>query len=250
MSTTHPTESFEAYVLATLSPAEMLQIDAHVRECAMCRRAVQQLHNELFEAPYPQVRPHVKAQLFQVVAFDRDFGAVARAGRMATIIQRIWVVVLFVLGSALASIVIWNGYAARMQSMNSPAVVQSRAETTTQSLADFMAQDGIETVQFARTEYLTAGSLYGYVNRAESGMLVVGRNVPMLDVTERYAVWVYDHDDVTLLGTITPDTTGSAWLYLPQYVMCETCSVEVTRESSQLPVVPTGAVLFYMVYSK
>ena len=110
MTTSHPTEQLLEYVLATLPHDEMSGIDAHIRTCEVCQQNIQLLRRELFESSATQPRSHVKAQLLNVVTFDRDFGAVLRTARYAETLRWVWAVALFVVGSAFASVVLWNGY--------------------------------------------------------------------------------------------------------------------------------------------
>lgn len=250
MPSTHPTEQLLEYVLATLSHDEMSHIDAHVRVCETCQQHIQALHHELFDSASTQPRAHIKSQLFNVVTFDRDFGAVLSAARYGETLRWIWAVALFIVGSAFASIVLWNGYFNRTQLHLQTMPTRERVVTDTSLIADFMAQDGIITMRFAPVQPPLRSTLHGYVHPRQPGILLVGRDFAPLVGQDAYVVWLVDGVQATLVGVFDVDATGTAWVYMPQLQLCNGCALTVTHESIRNPTAPADTHLFNMVYSR
>jgi hypothetical protein len=208
------------------------------------------LRRELFESPATQPRSHVKAQLLNVVAFDRDFGAVLRTARYAETLRWVWAVALFVVGSAFASVVLLNGYFNRTQLHMQTMPTQASVVTDTSLIADFMAQDDILTLRFVPDAAMRTSTLQGYIHPTQSGILLVGRDFPQIPTPGAYVAWIIDGTHITWVGTFALDATGTAWVYMPKRTLCDTCALLVTRESTRMPTVPADTHAFNMVYSR
>lgn len=250
MPTSHPNEQLLEYVLATLSHDEMAHIDAHIRVCDVCRSHVDAMRVELFDTPAQQPRAYVKTQLFNIVTFDRDFGAVLRAARYTETLRWVWAAALFVVGSAFASIVLWNGYFNRAQLNIQTMPTRESIATDTSRIADFMAQNDIATLRFVATSMAATATLQGYVHPLQPGVLLVGRDFPRPNDDYVYMAWITRARTTIRAGVFALDATGAAWLYLPDVQLCDTCQVTVTLEEQRNTMTPSPAVLFQMVYSK
>jgi len=250
MTAPHPTELLFEFTLATLSHEEMVRVDEHVRSCEQCRRLVIELRESLYSPNAPYARVHVKKQLFNIVAFDRDFGSVVRTARVVDAIRWVLALVLFVVGSALASTYLWNGYDTRSQlslaSVQTPQIVDSRGGR----IAEFMAREGIVTVRFTRDSVLNHGMLSGYIHPASSGVLFVGRDIPYAPTSAVYVAWLKGNDQIIRIGTLETDENGNIWLYNEDLVWCDGCTVEVSQEFASDAELPLGPRVFHLVYSK
>ncbi|MFM7679931.1 MAG: hypothetical protein ACKO83_13885, partial [Roseiflexaceae bacterium] len=163
-----------------------------------------------------------------------------------------WVLalVLFVVGSALASTYLWQGYDTRSQlslaSVQTPQIGDSRSGR----IAEFMAREGIVTVRFNRDSVLNIGALSGYIHPATSGILLVGRDIPRAPTATVYVAWLKGNDQIIRIGTLETDEDGTIWLYNEDLSWCNRCIVEVSQEFVSHAELPSGPRVFYLVYSK
>jgi hypothetical protein len=228
----------------------MVYVDAHIRDCEHCLRIVLELRQSLYSPTAPQARIHIKKQLFNIVAFDRDFGAVVRTARVVDAIRWVLALVLFVVGSALASTYLWQGYDTRSQlsvaSMQTPQIVDSRSG----HIAEFMAREGIVTVRFNRDSVLNHGALSGYIHPTSSGVLFVGRDIPVAPAGTVYVAWLKGNDQIIRIGALETDEDGNIWLYNKDLSWCDGCTVEVSQEFVAHADMPVGPRVFHFVYSK
>ncbi|MEY2844824.1 MAG: hypothetical protein RL076_370 [Chloroflexota bacterium] len=250
MNSSHPTELLLEYVLATLSHDDMALVDAHVRTCVQCYQTAESYREELFRPTAPRPRLQVKKQLFDIVAFDRDFGSVVRTARVVDAIRWVLAIFLFIVGSAFASTFLWNGYDARTQmSLASEKTPQIVADSN-DHIAAFMAREGMVTLRFNRDSALLQGTLLGYVHPKTQGVLFVGRDIPRASPSAQYVAWLKGNEQVVRIGTLDTDESGVVWLYNPKITWCDGCTVEVSHEFSADEMIPVGPRLFYLVYSK
>lgn len=250
MTVPHPTELLFEYVIATLAPEQMSQIDAHLIECSQCRQHVHELRADIFQNQGVHARVQIKKQLFDIVAFDRDFGSVVRAARLADTLRWVAAIVLVLVGSAFASIFLWNGYFARTQLSLDTVPTQVIQPYNNFAIADFMARDGIVTFPFASKTSTNSGTLVGYTQPAQPGILLVGRDMQLPVAGSNYVAWLRNGDSIQQLGVFAADETGTIWMFQPDRQWCQGCIVLMTRERSLQDAQPLGAVLFEMVYSK
>jgi hypothetical protein len=228
----------------------MALVDAHIRDCERCLRLVIELRESLYSPNAPHARTHVKKQLFNIVAFDRDFGSVVRTARFVDAIRWVLALVLFVVGSALASTYLWQGYDTRSQlslaSVQTPQIIDSRSGR----IAEFMAREGIVTVRFNRDSVLNHGALSGYIHPTSSGVLFVGRDIPLAPPLTVYVAWLKGNDQIIRIGTLETDEDGNVWLYNEDLSWCDGCTVEVSQEFASHAELPVGPRVFHLVYSK
>ncbi len=250
MTVPHPTELLFEYVIATLAPEQMSQIDAHLVECSQCRQLVHELRADIFQNHGVHARVQIKKQLFDIVAFDRDFGAVVRTARLADTLRWIAAVILVLVGSAFASIFLWNGYFARTQLSMDTVPTQVIQPYNNFAIADFMARDGIRTFPFQPKMSANDGTLVGYTQPNQPGILLVGRDMPLPDAGTNYVAWLRDNDTYAQLGVFAADEIGTIWMFQPDRQWCQGCEVIITRETSLQDARPSGSVLFEMVYSE
>lgn len=250
MTVSHPTELLFEYVIATLAPEQMAQIDAHVLECTQCRLYVHELRADIFQQHGVHARVQIKKQLFDIVHFDRDFGAVVRATRLADTLRWIAAVVLVLVGSAFASIFLWNGYFARTKLSLDTAPTQVVQTFDNFAIADFMARDSIVTFRFQPQSPSINGSIVGYRQPDQPGILLVGRDMPATDVGLHYVAWLHDGETYQRLGTFATDEIGTIWMYHPELQWRQGCEVVITRENTAAGTQPNSPVLFDMVYSE
>jgi anti-sigma-K factor RskA len=240
------------YALGALENAERTALEAHLEQCALCRRELQQLQGDLgllglsTAGPAPPAR--ARARLLAAVAKE------PRARVVEKSVWRWWAWAFVAAATVLAviSITLWRQNQALRRDMAMLAAQSGQnkveAERAKEVMAVLTAPEAVRVTLVATNAKPQPQGKAIYVPRT-GGLVFVASNFPPVPANKAYELWLLPASGAPPIpaGVFKPDARGSAHVLLPPLardVQAKAFAVTIEPEAGSatptLPIVLAG----------
>lgn len=245
MNNQHPVDLLPGFALSVLDDDQARVVHAHVQECEDCQRELQELVLELTDNSAVGPRARVRRQFFGHIQFDMDMREALREGARRTSLRWIWGAFLLILGSIVASLLMWSGMQQREVLANER--VPTMVATTDSALVRFLAQSDVESYPLTAKLATSTARMHLYYHTPSKQALFAANG---LRASETHLVWLIDDIRATRLGELTLDDEGVAWLQTTIDARCIRCNIVVSIEASSDVVEPSNEWQFELIFTR